>query len=110
MPRLGPSCLVLFSPRMLLHPYIHLAGYACKKGGYESRGAIQPGQEGYFVRRTTVVLLFYIKRRRITPRSFYLRSPNSLTVPITHLSTGATGNHPDQESWNEPKIDRQYDH
>lgn len=25
MPRLGPSCLVLFSPRMLLHPYIHLA-------------------------------------------------------------------------------------
>ena len=26
MPRLGPSCLVLFLPRMLLHPYIHLAG------------------------------------------------------------------------------------
>lgn len=30
-PDLAPSCLVLFLPRVLLHPYIHLAGNACKK-------------------------------------------------------------------------------
>ena len=39
MPRLGPSCLVLFLPRMLLlHPYIHLLGWECfEKRGYEPR-------------------------------------------------------------------------
>ena len=38
MPRLGPSCLVLFLPRMLLlHPYIHLAGNVARNEGYEPR-------------------------------------------------------------------------
>lgn len=43
MPRLGPSCLVLFLPRMLLlHPYIHLAGNVVRDED-TSRGASQAG-------------------------------------------------------------------
>jgi hypothetical protein len=47
MPRLGPSCLVLFLPRMLLlHPYIHLAGNVVTDE-HTNRGAGQPVYSGY---------------------------------------------------------------
>jgi hypothetical protein len=108
MPRLGPSCLVLFLPRMLLHPYIHLAGNVVRDDD-TSRGASRTGKGIVCAERCLLISILY-RSRIITPRSFYSPNPNTLTTPIIHLSTGATSNHPHQESWNEPKIDCQYDH
>jgi hypothetical protein len=48
MPRLSPSCLVLFLPRMLLHPYLHLAGNVTRNED-TIRGASQT-RKGYCMR------------------------------------------------------------
>jgi hypothetical protein len=63
MPRLGPSCLVLFLPRMLLlHPYIHLAGNVARDED-TSRGASRPGQKRCCVALKMIVVLFCIDDR-----------------------------------------------
>jgi len=93
LPRLGPR-VVLFLPRMLLHPYIHLAR---RKNENTSRGKFaRPVKVQDAFEHDSDITLH--RRPMIMPRLFYLPNPNALAMPITHLSTGATGNHSDQES------------